>query len=695
MSQIGSGNSEKLRDLQSRLEYLKRNHRGMTLLIADLEKQILEVQNELTHSDAAIETPKSSNENLEIIQALHVRAREKAGLAKHEDAISLYKEILSINAADLDAHFFLGNSLSSLRQFDEAIQSYDSALKVEPSSAACYINRGIAMHQLGRYLDAIGSYNAALAINPEDSLAYNNRGNSQNEMGQLVEAIASYDQAARINPNYAMAFYNRGVVFDKMQDRAAAVISFASAIQIDQSLTQAYFMKANALSALGKYDQAIPAFEKALSLDASMGGAWNNLGIAFHNQQRYQDAVKSYEMAITLNAQDAIAWSNLGNTQNAMMQKEQALDSYTKAIEIQPNFIDAIVNRSIVLQSLGKYEDALSGYSKVLELSPNHVESLWNQGLSRLTLGNYEQGWLGYEQRWLRVKPSSPLRNFQQNLWLGSEPIKGKTILLHAEQGLGDSIQFARYIKAVSSLGATVVVEVQKALLNIFKDLAGIDVLIAAGDPIPQFDLHCPFMTLPLALSSHFGFSINGAKYLNADPERVDYWKQRLGITKKLRVGLVWSGNINHGHDEKRSVTLKEILSYLPSDIEYISLQKEIREGDRSVLLENPQILHFEEELRDFSDTAALCALMDVIISVDTSPAHLAGALGCPLWLALSVGPDWRWGLEGERTDWYDSARLYRQSQLGDWGDVFKRIGSDLNVLKLKSSKDNYKKSLE
>jgi len=321
----------------------------------------------------------------------------------------------------------------------------------------------------------------------------------------------------------------------------------------------------------------------------------------------------------------------------------------------------------------------------VLELSPNHVEALWNQGLSRLTLGNYQQGWLGYEQRWSRAKPSSPLRNFQQNLWLGNESLEGKTILLHAEQGLGDSIQFARYIKGVSSLGATVIVEVQKALVNIFKDLAGIDILIAAGDPIPEFDLHCPFMTLPLALSAHFGFSINGTKYLNEDLDRVEYWKLRLGTTKKLRVGLVWSGNINHGHDEKRSITLKEILPYLPGDIEYISLQKEIREGDMSILLENPQILHFEDELRDFSDTAALCTLMNLIISVDTSPAHLAGALGCPLWLALSIGPDWRWGLDGERTDWYDSAKLYRQAQLGNWGDVFKRMGSDLSMLKLKA----------
>ena len=284
------------------------------------------------------------------------------------------------------------------------------------------------------------------------------------------------------------------------------------------------------------------------------------------------------------------------------------------------------------------------------------------------------------EWRWKKEDGVKIRRNFKQPLWLGKEDLTDKVILLHAEQGLGDSIQFCRYAKLVKQRGAYVLLEVPTALLGLLDGLEGIDVLIAKGQTLPAFDFHCPLLSLPLAFETDFTNIPCPTPYLAASASKCEAWTKRLGEKTKMRVGLVWSGSTTHKNDHNRSLTLKQLLPYLPDSCEYVSLQKEIRLEDKE-FLDSSGILQYSEELEDFTDTAALCALMDLVISVDTSVAHLAGAMGKATWVLLPNAPDWRWLLDRDDSPWYPSVKLYRQGIDRQWLPVLERVAADLHLL--------------
>ena len=263
-------------------------------------------------------------------------------------------------------------------------------------------------------------------------------------------------------------------------------------------------------------------------------------------------------------------------------------------------------------------------------------------------------------------------------MWLGSQSLQDKTILLHAEQGLGDTIQFCRYASLVAKLGAKVILEVQRPLLGLLKNLDGVSQIIARGDALPEFDYQSPLLSLPLAFKTQLHTIPSALRYLAGDSEKVLAWQARLGEKTKPRVGLVWSGNLEHKNDHNRSLSLSQVLPYLPSSCQYICLQKELRNADQAILAQHPHIQFFGDALEDFTDTAALCDLMDVVISVDTSVAHLAAALGKPTWVLLPFSPDWRWLLDRKDSPWYPSAKLYRQERIGDWNGVLSRVREGL-----------------
>jgi hypothetical protein len=300
--------------------------------------------------------------------------------------------------------------------------------------------------------------------------------------------------------------------------------------------------------------------------------------------------------------------------------------------------------------------------------------------LCHLLLGNFKDGWQGYEWRWKNksIKSFKSNRSFPQPLWLGAESLAEKTILLHAEQGLGDTIQFCRYIPLVAQLGAKVILEVQRPLLKLFKDLEGVSQIIAAGDMLPAFDYQCPLLSLPLAFKTELHTIPPIAQHITSDTDKVTKWQTKLGEKTQPRVGLVWSGSAGHQNDHNRSLSLSQLLSHLPSNIEYVCLQKEIRAIDKELLAQHTQIKYFGDALEDFTDTAALCELVDLVISVDTSVAHLAGTLGKPAWVLVTLTPDWRWLLERDDSPWYPSVKVYRQDKANDWNGVLDRARSDL-----------------
>ena len=347
--------------------------------------------------------------------------------------------------------------------------------------------------------------------------------------------------------------------------------------------------------------------------------------------------------------------------------------SYERALNIQPAYHEALIVRSAALLDLKRPDEALASYVRALKVRPDFAEVRWNEALCRLMLGEFELGWQKYEWRWKTTSFVPSLRNFPQPLWLGKEPLGGKTILLHAEQGLGDTIQFCRYARQVVALGARVVLEVQPALKSLLQGLEGVSLLLGRGARLPDFDYHCPLMSLPLAFEADLS-NISAAAYLQSEPAKRHHWQARLGPASKTRIGLAWSGSTRHTNDHNRSLSLQQLTPLISDEAQYYCLQKELRPADLAVLAKTPGIEYLGDSLKDFSDTAAVVELMDVVITVDTSVAHLAGAMGKEVWILLPFSPDWRWLLERSDSPWYGSARLFRQTALDDWAGVLGQV---------------------
>jgi tetratricopeptide (TPR) repeat protein len=531
-------------------------------------------------------------------------------------------------------------------QFAQAQAAYEDILKVQPRHFDALHLLGALASQAGAHQQAVDFMSRAIAIHPHNPSFYSNRGVSLQELRQLEAAVASYDQAIRLKPDYALAYFNRGVSLHALGQLDAAVASYDHAVAIKPDYAEAYFSRGNTLKELKQPDAAVASYDQAIGLDPNYAEAYSNRGLSLQESGQLDAAIASYDRAISLNAHYAEAYYNRGNALKECNRLDQAAASYDNAIRLKPDYSDAYCNKSLGL----------------------------------LLDGNFAEGWDLYEWRWTKDKTQIEKRHFPQALWHGQESLHQKTILLHSEQGLGDTIQFARYAKLVANLGARVVLEVQAPLVDLFKGMPGVSALAIKGEPLPEFDCHCPLLSLPMVFKTALATIPNTDKYLAPDPQKLAYWASKLGEKTKPRVGLVWSGNADHQNDRNRSVLLADLMRHLPSERQYVSLQKEVRVVDRQALEGNGNILHFGDELADFTDTAALCGLMDLVISVDTSVAHLSGALGVATWVLLSFSPDWRWLLERDDSPWYPSAKLYRQPRIGAWEEVFLKVGADLSA---------------
>jgi hypothetical protein len=344
--------------------------------------------------------------------------------------------------------------------------------------------------------------------------------------------------------------------------------------------------------------------------------------------------------------------------------------------------LEIINNTSNIFKYLGQLDDAHQMLEQGLKRDPNNPKLHWNLSILYLLQGDFERGFQEYEWRWKDEEVSiiSGKRDFKEPLWLGDQALSGKTILLYTEQGVGDTIQFGRYVPLFAHLDCQVILEIQSPLLPLFQDVPGIHQLVARGNPLPAFDYQCPIMSLPLAFGTTLE-TIPPIQPIILDAEKITQWQSRLGPKNKPRVGLVWSGSTTHKDDRRRSIQLKDYLEHCTNDFEYFSLQKEVRENDIRDL-QNSSIRHFADDLHDFADTAALISQMDLAISVDTSVAHLAASLGKPTLILIPYAPDWRWMLDRDDSPWYPSVKLYRQATLGDWQPTLQNLFLDLLTIK-------------
>ncbi|WP_395059003.1 tetratricopeptide repeat protein [Polaromonas sp.] len=534
--------------------------------------------------------------------------------------------------------------------------------------------QGWALHQQQQLPQALALYAQVLQLQPSHFDALHLSGIVAAQFRDLPRARELMTQAIHAQPQHAVAYVNRGAVLQDLGDWQAALDDYDNALarQLGQpGEADSHHHRGNVLKALDRYPEALESFDRAIRLEPGRSAFHNHRGIVLRLLGHYPQALAAFDQALALQPAYPQAFNNRANTLNNLGRHQEALESYDRAIALQPDFATFHTNRGNILQTLQRSQAALQSYRQASLLDPADAHAHWSLSLCLLQLGQCEEGWSAYEYRWERAEyRHRKSAHFLQPRWRGEGDLRGKTILLHAEQGFGDTLQFCRYAAEVARLGGRVVLEVQKPLRSLLQGLAGVHQVIAAGDAVPAYDLQCPLLSLPLAFNTRLDTIPAVVPYLRADPEKMAQWQGRLGPRSRPRVGLVWSGSSGHQNDRQRSIALAEFLTLLPDSVQPVSLQKDVREADLPVLQSRPDLLHLGDALVDFSDTAALCALLDGMVCVDTSVAHLAGALGRPVWLLLPTNPDWRWLLDRPDSPWYPSIRLFRQAVPGQWGDV-------------------------
>jgi tetratricopeptide (TPR) repeat protein len=514
-----------------------------------------------------------------------------------------------------------------------------------PETPESLTEQGVALAKQGQVQQAIGHFRRALELRPGYARAHHNLGIALAEQNRHEEAIQSLCEALRLQPDYVDALYNLGCIYNQLRRRADAIAAYRRALQLKPDHAEVLNNLGLALVYQGQPDEAHILLRQAVRLRPKFLEALNNLGLALTDLGAYREAADSFEQALQLNPRYAEGHTNFGN-----------------------NFREE-----------SRLGEALACYDLALALQPRSVTAHWNRSLVLLQQGDYERGWAEYE--WRLQKPDSGLRPLPSPRWDGS-PLAGRTLLVQAEQGLGDTIQFIRYAALLQRQGARVIASCPAPLLRLFARCPGIDVLVDEKGTLPSHDQHVPLLSLPALVKTTLATLPAEVPYVSVELSLVERWRARFAEVKGLRVGVCWQGNPRHRKDRERSFALRQLepLTRVPG-VCLINLQQgpgveQLALRRRFAVVE----LGMAESglIWDFTDTAAVMQNLDLVISADTAVAHLAGALGVPVWIALPVVPDWRWLMERDESPWYPSARLFRQQRPGDWEAVFAAMAREL-----------------
>jgi FKBP-type peptidyl-prolyl cis-trans isomerase 2 len=439
-------------------------------------------------------------------------------------------------------------------------------------------------------------------------------------------------------------------------------------------LSEEYYLKAVDYQNKGLTEEAISYYQKAIELNPKLPGAYYNLGVISQQKGLIDQAIMYYEIAIGFNQEFTEAHHNLGVAFKEKGLFDEAVNCFQRVLQLRPDHAGAYYNLGNTLLAKGLYKEAMMSYRKAVELQPDHVDARWSMALIHLTFGSFEEGWKGYERRW-ELKDVMNKRDFPKPRWDGSDA-DNKSIFLYAEQGFGDTIQFVRYAPLVAAEGAGVILECQKELVPLLRNVEGVQQVVACGEPLPEFDLHCPLLSLPFLFGTNLDTIPAKIPYISVEPSLTQQWQEKISPDRaEFRIGLVWAGNPRYKFGHDRSCTLGVFSPLANFDhVAFYSLQK----GEASAQAKNPpegmKLVDLSDGIKDFSDTAAIIENLDLVISVDTAAAHLAGALGRPVWILLPFVSDWRWMLNRGDSPWYPSARLFRQPSPGDWESAIQQI---------------------
>jgi tetratricopeptide (TPR) repeat protein len=548
-----------------------------------------------------------------------------------------------------DLHFNLGNLLQNLGKFEKAAESYRLALQIKPDYPYAHNNLGITYQRMGRQEDAESSFLQALQIKPDFDEALLNLGVTLKALGRLDEAEACYRRALDISPNFAEAHFNMGVTLQQSYRLTEAEVSYRHALQIKPDFAEAHSNLGNTLKESGRLNEAEICYRQALQINPDSAELHSNLGVLLKDLGRLNEAEACCQ----------------------------------QALQIKPDFAGAYNNLGVILKESGLLLEAENSYRRALQINPDYAEAHSNLAITLLTRGDLTAGWEENEWRWSTPQMITGRRNFAQPQWRG-EMAEGQTLLIHAEQGYGDTLQFCRYASLAATRGLRVILEVQTPLVRLLRNLPHVDRVVGSGDELPVFDLHCPMLSLPLALKTTLATIPSAQSYLQTDKMQVNAWQIRLADLpgKGHRIGLVWAGN-SHSHwpqaaviDRQRSLPPERLLPLFKlSGFHFFSLQKEGTATPKGFPLTD-----LMDEMEDFADTAALIANLDLVIAVDTAVAHLAAALGKPVWVLNRFDSCWRWLRGRQDSPWYPSVRLFRQPKSGDWQTVIEKVVEDLTL---------------
>lgn len=527
-------------------------------------------------------------------------------------------------------------------QLSEAEEIYRQIIARDSNHADALHLLGAVAAQRGQPEIALGYIERAIAIDASHPDYQNNKGLILANVGRLDEAIAAHQRAVELKPDFAEAHNNMG----------------------------------NALLAKGRPIEAAAAYRQTLKLRPDFANAHSNLGVALHKQGLYSEAIDAYRVALRYRPDHAEAHSNLGVALLESGQTDAAIDEYRQAIQLKPDYVDAHTNLGAAMHDLGREDDAFASLNEALRLNPNDPLAHYNLSLVYLLRGDYQNGWKEYD---FRSGVIAAPKRFSQPAWDGRD-LNGSSILVHAEQGFGDTIQFVRFVDRVAQRGGKVILQCREELIRLLKGTAGIDQIISKRDPIPTYQVQIPLLSLPRVFNVSLQDVPNKVPYVKLDPAWVPAWAHRMGgADRRLRVGLAWAGDPGHRNDRNRSIKLEQLVPLASAaNAQFFSLQKGAGASQALSPPSGLELVDLTAQINDFADMAGLIANLDLVITVDTAVAHLAGAMAKPVWTLLPHVPDWRWLRDRDDSPWYPTMHLFRQTKPGDWPDVIKRVAAAL-----------------
>ena len=601
-----------------------------------------------------------------------------------DEAAEAYRTVIGLDSGSAPAHYSLGNVLAKGRRWDEATVAYRAAIGCMPGSAEPWFGLGYALVVLGRAAEAVVAYRKALVLAPFLHTAYEQLGQALAALCRPGEAAAAYRTAILFWPGLPALYFGLGKALFELVRPVEALAAFGTAIRLAPAWAEAYGGLGSALLHQGRHVEAAAACATAMGLKPALATAHATLADALKGLERPDEAVFAYRRAIALTPDHVQSYVHLGDTLLLLGRAEGSAAVCRAAVTLNPALAAPHNNLGNALKALGRVEEAVVAYATATARLPEDPSIHLNHALALLTLARFDEGWAEYEWRWRTGMVRR--RDFAQPQWTG-DALEGRTILLHAEQGMGDTLHFARYAPLVAERGGRVLLEVQRPLLRLMQRLPGVERVIAQGEPLPPFDVHCPLLSLPRAFATRLDTIPGAVPYLHADPALAEAWRPRVPQDRALAVGLVWAGEARKGvpHanriDRQRSLTLDQLapLAGIPG-VRFLSLQK----GPPAEQLCDPpaglEILDLMDGVGDFADTAALVETLDLVVGVDTSVIHLAGGLGKPVWVLSRFDGCWRWLTGCDDSPWYPTMRLYRQDRPHDWASAIGRLASDLRV---------------